>query len=64
MSTMLKVTCSLRAFGAVLNDNGSSILSIGKVRFPLKPYIRLFAGLSRLWLMPMRSNAYKKMVSA
>jgi hypothetical protein len=31
------VTCSLHAFGAMLNDNGSSILPIGKVPFPLKP---------------------------
>jgi hypothetical protein len=64
MSTMSKVTCSLRAFGAVPNDNGSSILPIGKVHFLLKPYRGLSASLSKLWLMPMRSKACKKMMSA
>jgi hypothetical protein len=64
MSTMSKVTCSLRTFGAVPNDSGSSILPIGKVPLPLKLYRGLSAGLIRLWLMPMRSKACKKMMSA
>jgi hypothetical protein len=64
MSTMSKVTCSLHALGAVPKDNDSSILLIGKVSLPPKPYKGLSVGLSRLWLMPMWSNACKKMMSA
>jgi hypothetical protein len=64
MSTMSKVTCSLRALGATPNDRGSSILPTGKVPLPPKPYRVLFEGLSKLWLMPMRSKACRKMMSA
>jgi hypothetical protein len=62
MSTMSKVTCSLRVLGAVPKDSGSSILPIGNVPLPPKPYKGLSAGLSRLWLMPMRSKACKKVM--
>jgi hypothetical protein len=63
MLTMSKVTCSLRAFGAVPKDSGSSILPIGNVPLRPKPYKGLSVGLSRLWLMPMQSKACKKMMS-
>jgi hypothetical protein len=36
MSTMSKVTCTLRALGDTPNDKGSSILPTGKVPLPLK----------------------------
>jgi hypothetical protein len=36
ISTMLKVICSLLAFGAVSSDNSSSILPSGNVHFPSK----------------------------
>ena len=64
MSTMSKVIYSLCAFGAAPNGSGSSILPIGKVPFPPKPKRGLSASLNRLWLMPMRSKACKKMMSA
>jgi hypothetical protein len=48
MSTMSKVTCSLRALGATLKDRGSSILLTGKVPLPLKLYSGLSEGLSKL----------------
>jgi hypothetical protein len=63
MSTMSKVTCSLRALGATPKDRGSSILPTGKVPLPLKPYRGLSEGFSKLWLMPMRSKAWRKMMS-
>jgi hypothetical protein len=37
MSTMSKVTCSLRALGATPKDRGSSILPMRKVPFQAKP---------------------------
>jgi hypothetical protein len=64
MSTMSKVTCSLRALGATPKDRGHSILPIGKVPLPPKPYRGLSEGFSKLWLMPMRSKAWRKMMSA
>jgi hypothetical protein len=64
MSTISKVTYSLRALGATLKDRGSSILPIGKAPLPPKPYRGLSEGLSRLWLMPMRSKVWRKMMSA
>jgi hypothetical protein len=64
MSTMSKVTCSLRALGATPKDRGSSILPTGKVPLLPKPYKGLSEGLSRLWLMPMQSKAWRKMMSA
>jgi hypothetical protein len=64
MSTMSNVTCSLRALGATPNDRGSFILPTGKVPLSSKPYRGLSEGLSKLWLMPMRSKACKKMMSA
>jgi hypothetical protein len=64
MSTMSKVTYLLRALGAAPNDSGSSILPMGKVPLPPKPYRELFVSLRRLWLMPMRSKACMKMMSA
>jgi hypothetical protein len=63
MSTMSKVTCSLRALGAMPNDRGSSILPTWKVPLPPKPYRGLSEGLSKLWLMPMRLKACRKMMS-
>jgi hypothetical protein len=63
MSTMSNVTCSLRALGATPKERGSSILPTGKVPLPPKPYSGLFEGLSKLWLMPMRSKAWRKMIS-
>jgi hypothetical protein len=61
---MSKVTCSLRALGAMPKERGSSILPTGKVPLPPKPYSGLFEGLSKLWLMPMRLKAWRKMISA
>jgi hypothetical protein len=52
------------ALGATPKDRGNSILPIGKVPLPPKPYKGLSEGLSRLWLMPMRSKAWRKMMSA
>jgi hypothetical protein len=63
MSTMSNVTCSLRALGATSKERGNSILPTGKVPLPPKPYNGLSEGLSRLWLMPMRSKAWRKMIS-
>jgi hypothetical protein len=62
ISTISKVTCSLRALGATLKDRGNSILPTGNVPLPPKPYNGLSEGLSRLWLMPMRSKAWRKMI--
>jgi hypothetical protein len=64
MSTMSNVTCSLHELGATPKERGSSILPTGKVPLPLKPYRELSEGLSKLWLMPMRSKAWRKMISA
>jgi hypothetical protein len=64
MSTMSKVTCSLHALGATPKDKGSSILPTGKVPLPPKPYRGLSEGFSKLWLMPKRSKAWRKMMSA
>jgi hypothetical protein len=64
MSTMSNVTCSLHALGATPKERGNSILPTGKVPLPPKPYNGLSEGLSRLWLMPMRSKAWRKMISA
>jgi hypothetical protein len=64
MSTMSKVTYSCRALGATPKDRGSSILPTRKVPLPPKPYKGLSEGLSRLWLMPMRSKAWRKMMAA
>jgi hypothetical protein len=64
MSTMSKVTCPLHALGATPNDRGSSILPTGKVPLLPKPYRGLSEGLSKLWLMPMRSKACSKMMFA
>jgi hypothetical protein len=50
--------------GCHAKDRGSSILPIGKVPLPPKPYKGLSEGLSKLWLMPMRSKACRKMMSA
>jgi hypothetical protein len=36
----------------------------GNVPLPPKPYSGLSEGFSRLWLMPMRSKAWRKMMSA
>jgi hypothetical protein len=44
MSTMSKVTCSLRALGATPKERGSSILPTGKVPLPPKPYRGLSEG--------------------
>jgi hypothetical protein len=44
MSTMSKVTCSLRALGATSKERGSSILPTGKVPLPPKPYSGLSEG--------------------
>jgi hypothetical protein len=63
MLTMSKVTCSLRALGATPKERGSYILLTGKVSLPPKPYRGLSEGLSKLWLMPMRSKAWRKMIS-
>jgi hypothetical protein len=63
MSTMSKVTCSLRALDATPKERGSSILPTGKVPFPPKPYSGLSEGLSKLWLMPMRLKAWRKTIS-
>jgi hypothetical protein len=52
MSTMSKVTRSLRALGATPNDRGSSILPTGEVPLPLKPYRGLSKGLSSCGLCP------------
>jgi hypothetical protein len=38
MSAMSKVICSVHTFGVVQKDSGSSILSIGNVPLPPKPY--------------------------
>jgi hypothetical protein len=57
MLTMSKVTYSLRALGATPKDRGNSTLPTGKVPLPPKPCKGLSEGLSRLWLMPMRSKA-------
>jgi hypothetical protein len=46
MSTMSNVTCSLRALAVVPKDSDNSILPIGKVPLPPKPYKGLSAGLS------------------
>jgi hypothetical protein len=48
----------------VERERGSSILPTGKVPLPPKLYSGLSEGLSRLWLMPMRSKAWRKMISA
>src|SRR5699024_11708122 len=56
ISTISKVTCSLRALGATPKERGNSILPTGKVPLPPKPYNGLSEGLSRLWLIPMRSK--------
>jgi hypothetical protein len=44
MSTMLKVTCSLRALGATPNHRGSSILPTEKVKgkCALGPFLSIF----------------------
>jgi hypothetical protein len=64
MSTMSKVICLLHALGVTPKDKGSSILPIGKVPLPPKPNRGLSKGLSKLWLMPMRSKAWRKIMSS
>jgi hypothetical protein len=61
---MSKVTCSLHALDATPKDRGSYILPTGKVPLPPMPYRGLSEGLSKLWLMPMRSKVWRKMMSA
>jgi hypothetical protein len=47
ISTISKVTCSLRALGATPKERGNSILPTGKVPLPSKPYNGLSEGLEQ-----------------